>query len=98
MISIENIEDTVKTNKVVVLKFFADWCNSCKNYEYYLNDKDEQYKLINIDYDLNCDIIEYYDIAVLPTLIIYIDGQYSEKITGFISKGNFLKKINSYDI
>jgi thiol:disulfide interchange protein len=98
MISTTEIETKIKNNNVVAIKFYSEWCKSCRNYDYYLTNDQSDYELISVDYDLNDDIIEYYDISILPTIIIYKFQQFSEKITGFITKTKFLEKIKNADI
>ena len=92
MIADHEIINFIKTNDVALVKFQADWCNSCKKYDYYLNEL--SIKVLIIDIDLNEDIKEEFEIHTLPTIFIYKNSNLVDKIEGFINKTDFLKKLN----
>ena len=96
MISSEEIEDMVKSNNVLLLKFTASWCNSCKKYDHYINDLNVC--VFSVDVGLNEDLQEEYDITVLPTVLIYKNNNLIDRIEGFITKSDFIKKLNIINI
>lgn len=93
MIGEEEIENVIKENNVVILKFTSDWCNACNKYNSYLNDLNIKVFSINIDY--NEDLVEDYEICEIPTLIIYKENNLMEKIIGFIPKTEFITKLTN---
>ena len=96
MISDTDIETTIKTNSYVILKFTAEWCESCKKYNAFINNlqlNNKNIVILEIDYDLNEDLIEEYEISSLPTLIYYRYGNLIIKIEKFITKSELLKKL-----
>jgi thiol-disulfide isomerase/thioredoxin len=96
MFTNKDIEDFSLSNSVAILKFTADWCDSCKKYDEYINDL--CVKILSIDYDLNEDLIEEFNIQKLPTLYIYHTGNFICKIEGFMSKTEFINKLTSMDM
>ena len=96
MISSEEIEYMVKSNNVLLLKFTASWCNSCKKYDHYINDLNVC--VFSVDVGLNEDLQEEYDITVLPTVLIYKNNNLIDRIEGFITKSDFIKKLNIINI
>jgi thioredoxin 1 len=92
MIADNEIDNFIKNTDVALLKFHADWCNSCKKYDYYLNEL--SIKVLSIDIDLNEDIKEEFEIAILPTILIYKNSNLVDKIEGFVNKTDFIKKLN----
>lgn len=92
MISSEEIEDMVKSNNVLLLKFTASWCDSCKKYDHYINDLNVC--VFSVDVGLNEDLQDEYDINILPTVLIYKDNNLVDRIEGFITKSDFIKKLN----
>lgn len=92
MIADNEIDNFIKNNDVALLKFHADWCKSCKKYDYYLNEL--SIKVLSIDIDLNEDIKEEFEIATLPTILIYKNSNLVDKIEGFVNKTDFIKKLN----
>lgn len=79
-------------SKVVVLDFFANWCNPCKRLDPYLKELENKYpsyefKKIDIEDEKNKDLVEIYGISALPTIIILENSIIKNKIEGFdISK------------
>jgi thioredoxin 1 len=92
MLTDNEIQTVIDTHDIVLLKFTADWCESCKKYEHYINDLSIHVQ--EIDYDLNEDLVEEYDIQKLPTVVIFKNKNLVEKIEGFIAKTEFVKKLS----
>lgn len=74
-------------SKVVVLDFYANWCNPCKKLDPYLNElkikfPSYEFKKINIEDDVNKDLVDIYGISALPTIIILEDSIIKHKIVG----------------
>jgi thioredoxin 1 len=92
MLSDEYLDQEIKSADIVILKFTAGWCDTCKKYDNYINNL--RIKIINIDYDLNEDLVETYEVTKLPTVIIYKNNILYDKIEGFITKTDFIKKLN----
>lgn len=93
MISTNDIDEAIKANDILLLKFTASWCDSCKKYEHYINDL--KVSVFSVDVGLNEDLQEEYDINVLPTVLIYKNNNLVDRIEGFITKSEFIKKLSS---
>ena len=93
MLTDNEIQTVIDTHDIVLLKFTADWCDSCKKYEHYINDLSVHVQ--EIDYNLNEDLVEEYEIQKLPTVIVYKNKNLVEKIEGFITKTEFVKKLSN---
>lgn len=94
MIADTEFDDFVKNNNYTIVKFTADWCDSCNNYNKYINTIN--WSVLEIDYDMNEDLVESFEVKKLPTLIIYKNGINSGRIEGFLPKTELLKKLNEY--
>ena len=75
-------------SKVVVLDFYANWCNPCKKLDPYLKDLENKYpsyefKKIDIEDEKNKDLVEIYGISALPTIVILENSIIKDKIIGF---------------
>lgn len=93
MLTDSEINTFLESSDVTMLKFTADWCESCKKYDHFINDLNVPIQ--DIDYDLNEDLIEEYDVQKLPTLLIYKNKNLVEKIEGFLTKTELVKKLTN---
>lgn len=82
--SIDDIENLIKTDEVMLLKFD----NKISKYNDYFNSM--ELKVINI---VDEEIISFYDIETLPTILVYKNKNLLETIQGFYTKSILIKKI-----
>ena len=83
---ISEIDDIINTNEIILLKFD----NIISKYDEYIYSLD--LKVINITDE---EIINFYDIDVLPTILVYKNKNLIDSIIGFNTKTLLLKKIIS---
>ena len=83
---IDKIDDIIKSHKLMLLKFD----NEESKYNEFIYGLD--FKVINITDE---EIINFYDIDVLPTILVYKDKNLIDSIKGFHTKTIFLKKISN---
>ena len=91
MLTDSEITNVLHSHDIVLLKFTADWCESCKKYEHFINDLSVYVQ--EVDHDLNEDLIEEYEIHKLPTVLVYKNKNLVDRIEGFIPKTEFVKKL-----
>lgn len=82
---INEINEQLTKNNIMLLKF--DTPDS--KYDEYINSLN--YKIVNIT---DTEIINFYDIDFLPTILIYKNKNLIDSIEGFLTKTQLLKKIN----
>lgn len=91
MLTDSDINTVLDSHNIVLLKFTADWCESCKKYEHFINDLSVCVQ--EVDYDLNEDIVNEYEIQKLPTVLVYKNKNLVDRIEGFIPKTEFVKRL-----
>lgn len=93
----KNFEEEVKEGMVLV-DFFATWCGPCKMLAPVLSKIAEEYKdkikvgKVNVD-DEN-ELAVKYQIASIPTLILFKDGKAVKSLVGLNSKAEIENMIN----
>ena len=93
-----NIEEVLKTDKLVVIDFWAEWCGPCKMVGPIIEQISEEYKdsvtVGKLDVDNNDDTTSKYGIRNIPTVLFIKNGEVVDKVVGAGSKNMFTDKID----
>lgn len=79
-----NFSDFIKTNKYVMVEFYAPWCGHCKamapEYAAAATElkgwENEKVVLAKVDATEESELAESYDVEGFPTLFFFIDGEH----------------------
>jgi thioredoxin 1 len=88
-------EEVIKSDKPVLVDFWAQWCGPCKAFMPLLEQVAEeiqgQYKIVKLNVDENPEIAMTYKIKTIPNLIVFKNGEVYKAQVGRTSKENVLK-------
>lgn len=76
--TLENLDRVVKSNNLVLIDFYADWCGPCKKMNPILNriaDQNKQVKLLKIDAEKSDNIASVFKVEEIPTYVIIKNGR-----------------------
>ena len=95
----ENYEtEVLKSDKLVLIDFYADWCGPCKMMSPIIDEIAEEVgdkiKVGKINVDENQELAIQYNIVSIPTLMFLKNGKLLKTIVGFHSKGELNEIIN----
>ncbi len=94
------LEEVLKTDKLVVIDFWAEWCGPCKMVGPIINQLADEYKdkavIGKVDVDNNDDATTKYGIRNIPTILFIKDGEIVDKVVGAGSKKAFEEKIEKH--
>jgi thioredoxin 1 len=96
----ENFEQEVlKSDKPVLVDFYADWCGPCKMLSPSVAAMealfDGKVKIGKLNVDDSSDIAEKYNVMSIPTLIFFRNGEPVETSVGLISKEVLQEKLEA---
>lgn len=74
----------------VLVDFGADWCKPCKQLdpivEELAGEWEGKVKVVHVDVDVNGETAMKFGVMGVPTLIMFVDGEPQERLTGFVPK------------
>ena len=91
----ENFENEVlKSDKNVLVDFWASWCGPCKMLAPTIEaiaEENHSFRVGKVNVDDEPDLAEAYGISSIPTLILFKDGKAADMMVGLRSKDEIVK-------
>ncbi len=96
----ETFNEVISGDQLVLVDFFATWCQPCKMMHPILEQLKSQlgYKIrvIKIDVDRNNTTAARFNIQSVPTLMLFRNGEVLWRRSGVTQSSELLQIINSY--
>lgn len=96
-LSLAQYEALTKSDKLVLVDFYAEWCAPCKEMKPYLDriskDMANNVEIVRIDADANVEICKILKIDALPVLKLYKNEKLIWDNLGFVDEATVRKKL-----
>ena len=83
-------EEVLNADKPVLVDFWASWCGPCRMFAPIIDAVAEEYpdevKVGKINVDEENELAQQYRVAIIPTLIMFKNGEAVKRSVGVISK------------
>lgn len=96
----ENFEQTIKNNKLVMVDFWANWCGPCRALAPTISELAKEYSgkvlIAKLDVDENPTTSEKFQVFSIPTMILFKDGQETERLVGLCPKNRIADTLQKH--
>ena len=94
----ESFEDVVKSNGLVLIDFWAEWCGPCKKVSPILDEISKEHGILvgKLNIDENPLKPVEFSVSSIPTMVLFEDGVVVKTIIGAKPKHKMLEELSEW--
>jgi len=94
-----NFNETLNTDQIVMVDFWAEWCGPCKMIGPLVAELANEYEgkavIGKLDVDANSNTSAQFGVRSIPTILFFKNGEVVDKIVGAVPKATLANKLIS---
>ena len=92
-------ETVLKSDKPVMVDFWAAWCGPCRMLAPIVEELDKDFdgkaKIVKVDVDAHQEFAAKYGVRNIPTVLVFKGGEVADKQVGVAPKNVYTEKLNA---
>jgi thioredoxin 1 len=92
----EDIEEAKEEHNTVLVDFYSEGCKACRDIEPIIDEIEDEcpeIEVLKVDINSEEGLHNKYDIHFLPTVIIYKDGEETNRYIGKMTKEQYIENL-----
>jgi thioredoxin 1 len=98
ILTYENFNEVIKSNGLVLIDFWAEWCGPCKKVSPILDEISKEHGILvgKLNIDENPVKPIEYSVSSIPTMVLFEDGVVIKTIIGAKPKHKMLEELSEW--
>lgn len=94
----ENFDEAIKSNGLILIDFWAEWCGPCKKVSPILDEISKEHGILigKLNIDENPVKPVEYSVSSIPTMVLFEDGVVIKTIIGAKPKHKMLEELSPW--